>query len=112
MKSLLAILALGLAVGFAPTMAADAVAVADMKPPTKWMPNKKTMEKDGKFHHTHVKKESMACGDCHSDVSKDALFLRSTEAPPAALFAHVDRAECLDCHKGKKKPTWYGAKSN
>ena len=110
MKSLLAILALGLAVGFPPAMAADPIAVADMKPPAKWMPNKKTMEKDGKFHYTHVKKEKMDCGDCHADASKDVLFVRNTEAPPATLSAHVDRAECLSCHKGKKKPTWYGAK--
>ena len=52
----------------------------------------------------------MDCGDCHADASKDVLFVRNTEAPPATLSAHVDRAECLSCHKGKKKPTWYGAK--
>ena len=108
MKSLLAILAIGLAVTMTPAMSAEPV--ADMKAPAKWAPNKKTMEKDGRFHYTHVKKEKMACADCHSDASRDVLFLRNTEAPPATLGAHVDRAECIGCHQGKRKPTWYGAK--
>lgn len=110
MKSLLATLSLGVAAMFTPAMAAEPLAVADMKPPTQWMPNKKTTEKDGRFHFTHVKKERMDCDDCHADEPKDDLFLRSTEAPPKELKAHVDRAECIECHQAKKKLVFYGAK--
>ncbi|MEO8653131.1 MAG: hypothetical protein ABI409_03305 [Ramlibacter sp.] len=108
MKSLLAILAFGVAAVMSQAVAAEAV--ADMKPPIKWAPAKKTMEKNGRFHYLHVKKQKMDCADCHADESKDKLFLRSNEAPPATLVAHVDRAECTECHQGDKKPTWYGAK--
>jgi hypothetical protein len=108
MKSLIAILALGVAAALTPAIAAEAV--ADMKPPAKWAPTKKTMEKNGRFHYLHVKKEKMDCADCHTDASKDRLFLRNTEAPPATLTAHVNRSECTECHQGDKKLKWYGAK--
>ena len=108
MKSLLIAVALGLAALSAPALAAQAV--ADMKPPAKWAPGKKNMEKNGRFHYLHVVKQKMECSDCHADENKDLMFLRNTEAPPAPLAAHVNRAECLDCHQGTKKPTWYGAK--
>ena len=111
MKRLLALLALGAVLGCTSAYAADTIPVAEMKPPGKWMPAKKTMEKDGRFHYTHVKKQKMDCEDCHADTSKDRLFVRSTESPPATLKAHVDRGECITCHQGKKKPVWYGAKS-
>lgn len=108
MKNWIAPLLLGLALGL--SQSASAEAVADMKAPAKWAPNKKTMEKNGRFHYLHVKKGKMECGDCHSDQAKDRMFLRASEAPPATLAAHVDRAECVDCHQGSKKPTWYAAK--
>lgn len=111
MKRLFALLALGAALGCTGASAADPIAVADMKPPAKWMPAKKTMDKDGRFHYLHVKKQKMDCSDCHADASKDTFFLRNTEAPPPTLTAHVNRAECVECHQGKKKPVWYGAKS-
>lgn len=108
MKRLLIAVALGLTVAGAPTIAAQAV--VDMKPPAKWAPAKKNMAKDGRFHYLHVVKQKMECPDCHVDESKDLMFLRNTEAPPAALKAHVNRSECLECHQGAKQPAWYGAK--
>jgi nitrate/TMAO reductase-like tetraheme cytochrome c subunit len=108
MKRLLIAVALGVAAAAAPTLAAQAV--ADMKPPAKWAPARKTMEKNGRFHYLHVVKQKVDCSDCHADQSKDIMFLRNTEAPPAGLAAHVDRADCLECHQGAKKPTWYGAR--
>ena len=108
MKKLLIPLLFGLAAALSPALAAESV--ADMKAPTKWAPTKKTMEKNGRFHYLHVKKQKMDCSDCHADESKDVMFLRNTEAPPATLTAHVNRAECTECHQGDKKPTWYGAK--
>ena len=108
MKSLIAILALGVAAALTPAMAAEAV--ANMKPQAKWAPTKKTMENNGRFLFLHVKKQKMDCADCHTDVSKDRFFLRNTEAPPATLTAHVDRSECTECHQGDKEPKWYGAK--
>ena len=108
MKTLLISLACSLAALSMSTAIAEPV--ADMKPPAKWAVNKKTMAKDGRFHYLHVKKEKMECQDCHADESKDRMFLRSTEAPPATLAAHVDRTECMECHEGKKKPKWYGVK--
>lgn len=110
MKSLIVTLALGLAFGLVPALAADPTSVADMKAPAKWQPSKKTLEKDGRFHYTHVKKEKMDCEDCHADETKDALFLRGGEAPPATLKAHLARAECIECHQAKKKLVFYGAK--
>lgn len=108
MKNWIVPLLLGVALGLSQTAAADAV--SDMKAPAKWAPAKRTMAKNGRFHYLHVKKEKMECGDCHSDQSKDRLFVRATESPPATLGAHVDRAECVECHQGDKKPAWYAAK--
>ncbi len=110
MRAITACLAmlLSAAVGIAVAADPQPIPVKDMKAPTKWYPNKRTTEKDGRFHYTHVKKEKMDCEDCHADESKDRFFLRNTEAPPATLTAHVNRKECQDCHQAKKKLVFYG----
>lgn len=110
MRALAACLALSLAAVAGVAIAADPqpIAVKDMKAPAKWQPDKRTTEKDGRFHYLHVKKEKMDCEDCHADASKDRFFLRNTEAPPATLAAHVNRKECQDCHQPKKKVVLYG----
>lgn len=108
MKSLLIAVVLGLAAMGSPAFAGQSV--ADMKPPAKWAPARKNMEKNGRFHYLHVVKQKMECADCHADQNKDVMFLRNTEPPPAALVAHVNRAECVECHQGNKKPAWYGPK--
>lgn len=110
MKTLAACLAMVLSAAVGIALAADPkpIAVKDMKAPAKFYPNKRTTEKDGRFHYVHVKKEKMDCEDCHADESRDRFFLRNTEAPPSTLTAHVNRKECQDCHQPKKKLVFYG----
>ena len=63
----------------------------------------------GRFHQVHIRKQKMACTNCHSTDVKDTLFLRRDEALPAGMPGQVDRSLCLGCHQEPAKPTWYGS---
>lgn len=110
MKPIATLLAILLSASVGAALAADPkpIPVKDMKAPVKWHPEKRTTDKDGRFHYVHVKKQKMDCEDCHADESKDRFFLRNTEAAPATLTAHVNRKECQDCHQPGKKQVFYG----
>ena len=46
--------------------------------------------------------KSSACEACHGDLAKVAKLTDKGDINPHA--SHVEEAQCLECHKGHKKP--------
>ena len=46
--------------------------------------------------------KSAACESCHGDLAKVAKLTDKGDINPHA--SHVEEAQCLECHKGHKRP--------